>query len=271
MYVSIPMSIMCTHGRSFDSNFYIDINTMQTLVDSIAPEKEVTDTADVATQKHQVVDDRVHSSYDPESGRESTPQDTKQPRQQRAPKNPAGKLDKPIRVYKLLTDTQFRWRHSIRSSVLWSISMIIVGIVFLCLSATGVYPDSIDVQKEIGVYAEDIVKYTLYIVAGILAILAAFIVNRTEESTNSPPKLLIPKLLLITSTAMALATIGMSIQILVDVNNASGGQVAWWSWLILALIILQRLFFSCACGAAVWTLMDVSKFEECKSIVLSHP
>jgi hypothetical protein len=253
------------------------MNTMQTFVDAIAPEKEVVDTADVATQKHQVVDDRLHPNHDPESGRESTPQDTKQrqPRQQRARNDPGGKigskLGKPIRVYKLLTDAQFRWRHSIRSSVLWSISMIIVGIVFLCLSATGVYPDSIDVQKEIGVYAEDIVKYTLYIVAGILAILAAFIVNRTEESTYSPPKLLIPKLLLITSTAMALATIGMSIQILVDVNNASGGQVAWWSWLILALIILQRLFFSCACGAAVWTLMDVSKFEECKSIVLSHP
>lgn len=241
-------------------------------MDAIAPEKEVADTADVATKDHQVLDDGLNPNHDPESGRQSTRQDTKQqqPRQQRATNNAAGKLgSKPVRVYKLLTDAQFRWRHSIRSSVLWSVSMIIVGIVFLCLSATGVYPDSVDVQKEIGVFAEDIVKYTLYIVAGILAIIAAFIVSRTEYSTMSTPKLLIPKLLLITSTAIALATIGMSIQILVDVNNAY--QVAWWSWLILAIIILQRLFFSCACGAAVWTLMDVSKFEECKTIVLSHP
>ena len=155
-----------------------------------------------------------------------------------------------------------------RITVLWAITLIIVGIVFVCLSATGVYPESITIQKELDVYAENIVKYTLYIVAGLLTLLGAYLASRKIMSEDEPSSkslnLVIPQILLLVSVLIALATIGMTIQIMVDVNNAY--TLAWWSWLIMAIIILQRLFFSCACSAALWTLFDAAHSEECRKV-----
>jgi hypothetical protein len=150
-----------------------------------------------------------------------------------------------------------------RITVLWAITLIIVGIVFVCLSATGVYPESTPIQKELDVYAENIVKYSLYILAGLMTLLAAYLATREillqKSSKGAAPSLIIPKLLMLVSILIALATIGMTIQIMVDVNNSY--TLAWWSWLIL-----QRLFFSCACSAALWTLFDATRCSECREV-----
>lgn len=148
--------------------------------------------------------------------------------------------------------------------------MIIVGIIFVCLSATGVYPESIVIQKELNVYVENIVKYSLYIVAGILTLIAAYMANaeilknRQNIDEQRSLHLLMPKMLLLVSVLIALATIGMTIQVQVDVNNAY--TLAWWSWLIMVIIILQRIFFSCACTAALWTLIDAETKKECRDL-----
>lgn len=187
-------------------------------------------------------------------------------------KKKGGILAKPIRVYKLLTDADFRWRSSMRITVFWAITLIIIGIVFVCLSSTGVYPESVSIQKELGLYVENIVKYSLYIVAGILTLGGAHlasrkILNRRDDITtgnSTSLNLLVPQCLLVISVLIALATIGMTIQIQVEVNNSY--TLAWWSWLIMALIILQRVFFACACSAAVWTLIDATHIDECRNM-----
>jgi hypothetical protein len=190
-------------------------------------------------------------------------------RSRRRKKERGGILAKPVRVYKMLTDQDFRWKSSMRITVMWAITLIIVGIVFVCLSATGVYPESISIQKELDVYAENIVKYSLYILAGLMTLLGAFlaskeILRKVKNSDDVSPSLAIPKLLLLVSILIALATIGMTIQIMVDVNNSY--SLAWWSWLIMVIIILQRLFFSCACSAALWTLFDATRLPECREV-----
>lgn len=177
---------------------------------------------------------------------------------------------KPLRVYKLFADTDFRWRFSLHLSVVWGISTIIVGIIFICLAATGVYPESVAIQKELGVFVEDLVKYALYIVAGILALLGAFVARQKilSSKAKSPCEdvnLIIPQVILITGVLAALATVAMSIQILVEINNQY--PVDGWSWFILVIFVLQRLFLSAACTSATWTLIDASRNRECRDIV----
>lgn len=237
----------------------------QTLADEIAPPRDRT--ADTAP--HEDVEQQKQQQQD---GTQNTTRGHENRQYGKNKKKKGGIIAKAVRVYKLLTDKDFRWRSSMRITVLWAITLIIVGIVFVCLSATGVYPESVTIQKELDVYAENIVKYTLYIVAGILTLLGAYLASRKiiseDESSSQTLNLVIPQLLLLVSVLIALATIGMTIQIMVDVNNAY--TLAWWSWLIMAIIILQRLFFSCACSAALWTLFDAAHSEECRKVYNNH-
>jgi len=167
-----------------------------------------------------------------------------------------------ILILGLLTDEDFRWRYSFRSMVRWAITMIIVGIVFVCLTATGVYPASVADQKYLNLFGEGLAKYSMYIVAGILAIIAVPIARKQIVSKTS---LWLPMSMVLLAMLIAIATIGMSIQILVDLNNEA--SVEWWSWLILALIIVQRLCFSVACGASLATMVDASRHNpECLSV-----
>lgn len=177
---------------------------------------------------------------------------------------------KPLRVYKLFADTDFRWRFSLHLSVLWGISTIIVGIIFVCLSATGVYPESVAIQKELGVFVEDLIKYSLYIVAGILALVGAFVARKKLLSSKSTPPyekidLVVPQIILVAAVLTALATVAMSIQILVEINNSY--PVDGWSWFILVIFVLQRLFLAAACISATWTLNDASNKGECRDIL----
>jgi len=183
-------------------------------------------------------------------------------REARREKKKQGRSAKFVLVFGLLTDKDFRWRYSFRSLVRWAITMIIVGIVFLCLTATGVYPASVSDQKYLNLFGEGLAKYSMYIVAGILAIIAIPLARRQIGSKTS---MWLPMSMVILAMLMALATIGMSIQILVDLNNQE--SVQWWSWLILALIIIQRLCFSIACGASLATMVDVSRDDpECLAV-----
>jgi hypothetical protein len=175
---------------------------------------------------------------------------------------------KPLRVYKLFADTDFRWRFSLHLSVVWGISTIIVGIIFVCLAATGVYPESVEIQKELGVFAENLIKYSLYILAGALGLLGAFSARRKLVSSKGSIEnvnLVIPQIMLITAVLTALATVAMSIQIMVEINNAY--PVDGWSWFILVIFVLQRLFLAAACISATWTLMDASTNLECREIL----
>lgn len=231
------------------------------MADEIAPPRDRT--ADTAPHK----DVEKQQQQEQQDGTGNTTRANENREYQKKTKK-GGIFAKPVRVYKLLTNKDFRWKSSMRITVLWAITLIIVGIVFVCLSATGVYPESITIQKELDVYAENIVKYTLYIVAGLLTLLGAYLASRKIMSEDEPSSkslnLVIPQILLLVSVLIALATIGMTIQIMVDVNNAY--TLAWWSWLIMAIIILQRLFFSCACSAALWTLFDAAHSEECRKV-----
>ena len=175
---------------------------------------------------------------------------------------------KPLRVYKLFADTDFRWRFSLHLSVVWGISTIIVGIVFICLAATGVYPESVEIQKELGVFAENLIKYALYILAGTLGLVGAFAARKilvSSKGSSEKVQLTIPQVMLITAVLTALATVAMSIQILVEINNTY--PVDGWSWFILVIFVLQRLFLAAACTSATWTLIDASTNRECRDIL----
>lgn len=165
--------------------------------------------------------------------------------------------------YKMLADEQWRWRYSLRSTVRWAITMVIVGIIFVCLTATGTYPTSVANQKYLNVFAEGLTKYSLYIFAGLIAIVG---VGYSRRLLAKNVGTVIPQAILLLAALIAVATIGMSIQILVDVNNAE--SVAWWEWLILVLIILQRILFTVATSCAIWTLRVAEKNPECHALVV---
>lgn len=98
-------------------------------------------------------------------------------------------------------------------------------------------------MKAANEFAEYVTKYSLYIVAGIIAIASVWLARRQLLAFKDGDRGLLPQSTLVLATLIAVATIAMSIQL--NVEAVENYSIAWWSWLILAFVreFASFLFF----------------------------
>ena len=154
-------------------------------------------------------------------------------------------------ILAMTRDSEQREVHALKATVIWGLSLFIIGIIFIGLSASGTFPPigGIANMKYVGVYYEYIIKYALYAFAGLLGMGAAILANR---SINVGKSTVWYEIIILIALLIALATIGMSIHL--DVKSNDFETSPWWCWLILVVIIIQRLIFALACGMSIYTL-----------------
>ena len=119
-----------------------------------------------------------------------------------------GVKGKAVLAFSMLFDAKQRHLYAMSSTTRWAVTLIIVGIIFLSLCLAGQYPTSIAGQKALGIYAVDVTKYALYIVAGVMGVAGTTLSLRALRSNSSTT---VPLLLLLISALIAVATIGMTI------------------------------------------------------------
>jgi cytochrome bd-type quinol oxidase subunit 2 len=120
------------------------------------------------------------------------------------------------------------------------------------LCTAGDYPTTVANQKELDVYTINIVKYGLYILAGIFGVVACTTARRALRAHKSA---IIQIVILYLCMLTSLTTIALTIYSAVQTRDYN----EWWSYLISVFIILQRLFFIAALSSAARSLRDAEK------------
>lgn len=164
-------------------------------------------------------------------------------------------------VFGMLTDRHTRHTRAMSATTGWAVSLVIVGIIFLILVILGDYPTTVENQKYLNIYETNLAKYSIYIAAGLLAIVGTTSSLRAVRTGGSTS---FGNVLLIVSIVGALATIGITGY---TISKGPDYGAEWWSYLISAFIILQRILFAIAASCAVATLNDAAEDPEVAAVV----
>ncbi|GAX75828.1 hypothetical protein CEUSTIGMA_g3271.t1 [Chlamydomonas eustigma] len=147
-------------------------------------------------------------------------------------------------------------------------------IILLLLGALGVFPDSVDSQRLSGTYTISNVKYGLYILAGLLGWLGCHMTNKvldTENQHKQAKEVQLPASALPSShRSIAYLTypvlILSAVAALISIALTCCWEMIWltkstsqkvYSWIIVVLTIVQRLFYIWACLATCKLLHSV--------------
>ena len=162
----------------------------------------------------------------------------------------------------MITDPEVRNTSSLPATATWAVVLTILGLIFLPLCATGVYPTSVATQKEYNFYSIDIANYSLYVLAGLSAFIGVAWGRRTVRARQPTGK---PRALLVLAVLAALSSLGLSFYVIYGISQL---DTKWYTYLIDILIILQRCLFLVAAGAAVVALAAADKSEEVAAAIM---
>ncbi|EFN57075.1 expressed protein [Chlorella variabilis] len=123
--------------------------------------------------------------------------------------------------------------------------------IFLGLTLGGDYPAPKAEMEEAGVWVDYVVKYALYMGAGVLGVAAVLLANRALAAGRGTA---LPQAVLLVTVLSVLATIGLTIYLL-TINLG----YSWWDYLLNVLMLIQRLLFFVVGSMALYTLWEADK------------
>jgi len=196
--------------------------------------------------------------------------DSEAPPQAEYPTNPPPKVrgvrGKGQLVYSMLLNPTARHAHALGATITWAVTLFIIGVIFLPLQLTGNFPDSVSIQKEVGIYSIYAAKYCLYIVAALMGLLGAIVARRALRSSSSPNAFAISLFYLTILTL--LATLGLTGYLIYKDSQLSA---AWWQYLIEALIIVERLLYLLAIVSVLIGLNEAARDKEVAQVMMDSP
>ncbi|GAB4816418.1 hypothetical protein N2152v2_003464 [Parachlorella kessleri] len=136
------------------------------------------------------------------------------------------------------------------------------SIIFIILCGTGVFPASVDEMKAADIYVPYMVKYGLYILAGLVVPLGVFMVYGAFNRGSSPA---LGTLVLWFGASVTLGTIGLTIYLF---TKDADIDADWWSYLIQALILVQRIALLLAIIAALVAVHEAQGDEAARQALL---
>ncbi|GAX75829.1 hypothetical protein CEUSTIGMA_g3272.t1 [Chlamydomonas eustigma] len=152
-------------------------------------------------------------------------------------------------------DSNIQGSRSLRILNRVAITLAIAGIILLALGASGKYPNSIDLQKLLGTYTISNVKYGLYTLAGLLGILGGLLGNRVLQSGDPASLVLHIVAIIMLSAIVALVSVALTCW---EIAIVAHEPQTWFSWLIVALTIIQRLVYTAACLGSCKIFLEYS-------------
>ncbi|KAI7835536.1 hypothetical protein COHA_010564 [Chlorella ohadii] len=143
-------------------------------------------------------------------------------------------------------------------------SLIIVGAIFLGLSASGNFMGSVEEMKYVGTYAPAVAKYSVYIFAGISGVVGALLTRRACTRRTS---FRLPACVLAVAAAAVLASLGLGFY---QLDKSVELHSPWWSYLLSALMIVQRCLYLVMLGYLLYTMKEGSKDEAIKEQMITN-
>lgn len=154
-------------------------------------------------------------------------------------------------AFAMTRDANVRRARSLNLTHGLAYSLVIVGAIFLGLTLGGDYPAPKAEMEEAGVWVDYVVKYALYMGAGVLGVAAVLLANRALAAGRGTA---LPQAVLLVTVLSVLATIGLTIYLL-TINLG----YSWWDYLLNVLMLIQRLLFFVVGSMALYTLWEADK------------
>ncbi|KAL4437021.1 hypothetical protein ABPG75_004160 [Micractinium tetrahymenae] len=167
-----------------------------------------------------------------------------------------------LRCFSILCGTpEYRHARTLQLTFDIAASLVIVGATFLGLCLAGVFPASIEVQKYVGTYAENIAKYSMYLWTGLVGVTAPLVAGHALRRDRS----LVPALALF-YLANASVVVCLSLSIYLLTKGAQMGM-EWWMYLISALMIIQRCLYFVSAGVSCYSLHRAMSDERVRAVM----
>ena len=104
--------------------------------------------------------------------------------------------------------------------------------------------------KEEGTYDVYLAKYAMYLPAALFGILGVILGRKaTSAGVQRQGSVPVAISLIVVAALFALATLGMTGW---ECWKGSGYPQKWYSWLVIALTIIQRVAFVWFCGSSIY-------------------